>query len=95
MDDQLWHQAIVTERRLTEDLWCSPTTEDEKVLGYLLRTGAVDPGPNDAEWSTSVQAMRHSAAIGDRLWALLHEERESMDAMAVSVQADRERVRIL
>ena len=54
MDDQLWHQAIVTERRLTEDLWCSPTTEDEKILGYLLRMGAVDPGPKDGEWSTSV-----------------------------------------
>ena len=47
---------------------------DQWVLYELLRHGVVDPRPRDRAFDASTRAMRYSAAVTDRVWALLDKE---------------------
>jgi len=73
LDDELWHQALVTEhsnwhRRGTD------MTEDQRVLWSLIRRGVADHSDMDKRWDGTTRSMRHSAAMGDRLWRMLEVE---------------------
>ena len=72
LDDIIWHQALVTLRRLDSEL--RPKRKelpaDQWVLYELLRHGVVDPRPRDWAFDASTRAMRYSAAITNRVWAL-------------------------
>ena len=76
LDDIVWHQALVTLRRLDSEL--RPKRKelpaDQWVLYELLRHGVVDPRPRDRAFDASTRAMRYSAAVTDRVWALLDKE---------------------
>ena len=76
LDDIVWHQALVTLRRLDSEL--RPKRKelpaDQWVLYKLLRHGVVDPRPRDRAFNASTRVMRYSAAITDRVWALLDKE---------------------
>ena len=76
LDDILWHQALVTLRRLDSDL--HPKRKelpiDQSVLCDLLHHGVVNPRPRDQAFDVSMRAMRYSAAITDQVWALLDKE---------------------
>ena len=76
LDDIVWHQALVTLRRLDSDL--RPKRKelpaDQWVLYELLRHGVVDPRPRDRAFNASTWAIRYSAAITDQVWALLDRE---------------------
>ena len=76
LDDIVWHQALVTLRRLDSKL--RPKRKelpaDQWVLYELLRHGVVDPRPRDQAFDVSTRAMRYSAAIADRVWSLLDKE---------------------
>ena len=76
LDDIVWHQALVTLRRLDSEL--RPKRKelpaDQWVLYELLRHGVVDPRPRDRAFDVSTQAMRYSAAVTDHVWALLDKE---------------------
>ena len=76
LDDILWHQALVTLRRLDSDLRPKRKTlpTDQWVLYKLLRHGVVDPRPRDRPVDALMRVMRYSAAITNRLWALLDKE---------------------
>jgi hypothetical protein len=82
MDDQLWHQAMVTMRHLDEQHRGQPLLHHESTLFQLLQMGAVDHPLSDRPWDASTRVMRYSSAVGDCLWELLLEERAR-----VSVQA--------
>ena len=76
LDDIVWHQALVTLRRLDSDL-CPKRKElpaDQWVLYELLRHGVVDPRLRDCAFDASMRAMRYSAAVTNRVWALLDKE---------------------
>lgn len=76
MDDILWHQALVTLKQLDESV-CPKRKDllvDESVLYDLLRMGVVDPRPRDRAFDASTRSMRYTAAITDRVWALLDKE---------------------
>ena len=76
LDDIVWHQALVTLRHLDSDL--RPKKKelpmDQSVLYDLLRHGVVDPRPRDRAFDVPTRLMRYSAAITDRVWALLNKE---------------------
>ena len=76
MDNILWHQALVTLRRLNSDLWLKrkELPADQWVLYELLRHGVVDPRPRDWAFDASTRAMRYSAAITNWVWAMLDQE---------------------
>jgi len=82
LDDVLWHQAIVTIQELeythSRDL---AKTEDDNVLWSLLVTGLSDPTDNDGQWSTAIQSMRYSLAIGEHLWALIKKEKSRVGSL--------------
>jgi hypothetical protein len=76
LDDQLFQQAIVTLRHLDSVHRGNDFPgQEERVLFQLIQRGVVDQDRSDRPWDASTRAMRHSAAIGDRLWALILEER--------------------
>ena len=76
LDDIVWHQALVTLRRLDSKL--RPKRKelpaDQWVLYELLHHGVVDPRPRDQAFDASTRAMRYSATVTDRVWALLDKE---------------------
>ena len=76
LDNIIWHQALVTLRRLDSELHPKrkelPT--DQWVLYELLHHRLVDPRLRDRAFDASTQAMRYSAAVTDRVWALLDKE---------------------
>ena len=76
LDDIVWHQALVTLRRLNSNL--QPKRKelpaDQWVLYKLLRHGVVDPRLRDCAFDASTRAMRYSATVTDRVWALLDKE---------------------
>jgi hypothetical protein len=82
LDDQLWHQAMVTMRRLDEQHRGQPLVHHESTLFQLIQMGAVDHPMSDRPWDASTRAMRYSAAVGDRLWELLLEERARVSVRA-------------
>ena len=47
---------------------------DQWVLYELLRHGVVDPRPRDRAFDVLTRSMRYSAAVTDRVWALLDKE---------------------
>ena len=79
-DDMMWQQALVTQRYWQE--YRQPQapnfTHDERILSRLIRQGIHDVGSYDKNWESSIRSMRHSAAMADRLWAMLEIERESV-----------------
>jgi hypothetical protein len=76
LDDQLFQQAIVTLRCLNlVHRGGNFPGQEERVLFQLIQRGVVDHDRSDRPWDASTRATRHSAAIGDRLWALILEER--------------------
>ena len=76
LDDIVWHQALVTLRRLDLELRQKQKElpADQRVLYELLRHGVVNPRPRDRAFDASTRAMRYSAAITDRVWSLLDKE---------------------
>ena len=88
LDDILWHQALVTLRRLDLDLRSKrkELPADQWVLYELLRHSVVNPRLRDRAFDASTRAMRYSAAITDRVWAMLDKEmtRVSFDALPVT-----------
>ena len=76
LDNIVWHQALVTLKRLNSEL--RPKRKelpaDQWVLYKLLCHGVVDPRPRDRAFNASTRAMRYSATVTDRVWALLDKE---------------------
>jgi hypothetical protein len=89
MDDQLWHQAMVTMRCLDEQHRGQALLHHEATLFQLLPTlfqllqmGAVDAPTLDHPWDASTRAMRYASSVGDCLWELLLEERARLSVWA-------------
>ena len=76
MDDQLFHQSLVTLRRLDEAHRGHIQPRDDRVLYHLLRRGVIDQGPEDRPFDALTRAMRYAASLGDRLWDIALRERE-------------------
>src|SRR5258708_29119693 len=74
VDNQLWHQSLVTLRRLDEEQRNQTFLRYERTLYHLIRRGVVDHDAFNRPWDTSTRLMRYTAAVGDRLWEMLCEE---------------------
>ena len=76
MDDQLWHQAISSVRYI-EEFHRGVRSEDGSNLHLfnLIRRGLVDPEQEDKMSEATTRAMRYTAIVGERLWAMVEGER--------------------
>ena len=84
LDDQLWHQAMQTSAWINS-MRGSDFPEDDLVLWHLLLKGTLDHVDMDSQWDSSTHSMRHSAAIGARLWRLLKKETDRVCAAVMTV----------
>ena len=85
LDDQLWHQSLLTYHRHQEVEWATRAwalsnwvgvqhTNDDQVLLKLLERSITDQSVIDKPFDASTHSMRFVAVMGDRLWSLLERE---------------------
>ena len=74
-DDLVWHQSIVSLERLQTFRGGLRTDPDDAVFWSLLMRGVLDMEPEERLNDASTRAVRYSAVMGDRLWAMVQGER--------------------
>lgn len=53
-------------------------SSDERILYSLLQSGTVDLSDMDRPREVAQRSLRYSAALADRLWSLVEEERSKV-----------------
>src|SRR6267143_1562859 len=76
LDNQLWHQAMITNRDQEIHRAGRVDNDNSNVLWVLLNWGTIDNREIDRPWDGSVRSMRYTSAVSNRLWTLLEVERE-------------------
>ena len=83
-DDLVWHQSMVSLRRLETHRQAHLSDPDDAIYWRLLLRGITDfdqeERPNDA----STRAIRYSAVMNDRLWAMLQGEQVRVCGLRLS-----------
>ena len=74
-DDLVWHQSIVSLERLQTFRGGLCADPDDAVFWQLLMRGVLDMEPEERPTDASTRAVRYSAVMGDRLWAMVQGER--------------------
>ena len=74
-DDLVWHQSIVSLERLQTFRGGLRADPDDAVFWQLLMRGVLDMEPEERPTDASTRAVRYSAVMGDRLWAMVQGER--------------------
>ena len=73
MDDYLWVQALFNHEELERLRGVEPTNPHQRFLWRIIRMGVIDPEVGEKTMDTSTCSMRHSSAIGMRLWKMWRE----------------------
>ena len=73
MDDYLWFQALFNHEELERFRGQEPNDPHPRFLWRIIRMGVIDPEAADKVMDTSTRFMRHSSAIGMRLWKMWRE----------------------
>ena len=83
-DDLVWHQSIVSLERLQTFRGGLRADPDDAVFWQLLMRGVLDMEPEERPMDASTRAVRYSAVMGDRLWAMVQGERLRVCRLAFS-----------
>ena len=73
MDNYLWVQALFNHEELARLQGQEPTDPHQRFLWRIIRMGVIDPEAGEKSMDTSTRSMRHSSAIGMRLWKMCRE----------------------
>ena len=73
MDDYLWVQALFNHEELERLRGQEPTDPHQRFLWRIIRMGVIDPEAGEKVMDASTRSMRHSSAIGMRLWKMWRE----------------------
>src|ERR1700743_1063709 len=73
MDDYLWVQALFNHEELERLRGQEPTDPHQRFLWRIIRMGVIDPEVGEKVMDASTRSMRHSSAIGMRLWKMWRE----------------------
>jgi hypothetical protein len=76
MDDQLWYQAMLTDRNNRERREYRFENSNQEMLWSLIHMGVSNEHPGSVQLAPATWAMRHLSAMADRLWQLLQEQTE-------------------
>ena len=74
-DDLVWHQSIVSLEHLQTFRGGLRADPDDAVFWSLLMRGVLDMEPEERPTDALTRAVRYSAIMGDRLWAMVQGER--------------------
>ena len=74
MDNYLWVQALFNHKELERLRGQEPTDPHQRFSWRIIKMGGViDPEAADKAMDTFTRSMRHSLAIGMRLWKMWRE----------------------
>ena len=73
MDNYLWVQALFNNEELERFRGQEPKHPHQRFLWRIIRMGVIDPETADKPMDASTRSMRHSSAIGMRLWKMWRE----------------------
>ena len=73
MDDCLWVQVLFNHEELERLRGQEPTNPHQRLLWRIIRMRVIDPEVADKAMDASTRSMRHSSAIGMRLWKMWRE----------------------
>ena len=73
MDSYLWVQALFNHEELERLRGLELSDPHQRFLWRITRLGVIDPEAGDKAMDASTRSMRHSLAIGMRLWKMWRE----------------------
>ena len=73
MDNYLWVQAPFDHEELERLRGAELTDPHQQFLWRIIQMGVINPEAREKAMDASTQSMRHSAAIGMRLWKMWRE----------------------
>ena len=73
MDDYLRVQALFNHKELERLREVELTNPHQRFLWRIIRMGVIDPEVGEKSMDASTRFMRHSSAIGMRLWKMWRE----------------------
>ena len=73
MDDYLWVQALFNHEELDRLRGQKLNDPHQRFLWRIIRMGVIDPEAADKPMDASTGSMRHSSAVGMRLWKMWRE----------------------
>ena len=73
MDDYLWVQALFNHEELERLRGQEQNDPHQRFLWRIIRMRVIDPEVGEKAMDASTQSMRHSLAIGMRLWKMWRE----------------------
>ena len=73
MDNYLWAQALFNHEELERLRGQELDDPHQRFLWRIIGMGEIDPEAVDKPMDASTQSMRHSSAIGMRLWKMWRE----------------------
>ena len=74
-DDLIWHQSMVSICRLETHRQAHLSDPDDAIYWRLLLQGIADLDSVEKPNDTLTRAIRYSAVMSDRLWAMVQGER--------------------
>ena len=84
MDDYLWVQALFNHEELERLKEQQPNNPHQQFLWRIIRMRVIDPEAVDKPMDTSTRSMRHSSAIGMRLWKMWREAESQVSVFLFS-----------
>ena len=73
MDNYLWVRALFNHKELERLQGFELTDPHQRFLWRIIRLGVIDLEAGDKAMDASTRSMRHSSAIGMRLWKMWRE----------------------
>ena len=70
VDNYLWVQALFNNEELERLRGQEPNDPHQRFLWRIIRMGLINPEVSDKPMDPSTRSMRHSSAIGMRLWKM-------------------------
>ena len=86
MDNYLWVQALFNHEELERLQGQEPNNPHQRFLWRIIRMGVIDPEAADKAIDASTRSMRHSSAIGMRLWKMWREAKGQVSLLPFSSQ---------
>src|ERR1700743_1405764 len=85
MDDYLWVQALFNHEELERLRGLEPTNPHQQFLWGIIRMGVINPEAGEKAMDASTWSMRHSSAIGMRLWKIWREAKGRVSSSLFSL----------